>query len=280
MAPIETQTFQDHVSELRKRLLWVFIAMAISTAIGYTYRNKFIYLLQKPLGTPLYYNTPAGSFNFVFKVAFLVGLFITVPVIIYQLMMFIEPAIDKKISKLLAVKVIVASLTLGFAGMVFGYKYMIPMSLHFFNGYSSSQIKPLIFANEYLSFVTSILITFAVAFQIPMLALLINSIKPQSPSKLLHYQKYVIVGALVIALILPFTYDPISQFIVAVPIILMYYLSIIFVAIANWSKSRSHKKRSNAEGSLVIDTRDDVPDYIPHLPGEIIKPNNEPLEGI
>jgi sec-independent protein translocase protein TatC len=238
VAPSKTQTFHDHIVELRRRLLWVVVAVGLSTTVGYLIRKHLITILQRPLGAPLYYNTPAGSFNFIFKLAFLVGFFITLPVVIYQLLRFIEPALPNKITRKLILKIISSSYILALAGIGFGYFYMIPMSLHFFAQYSSSQIRPLISANEYLSYIMGILITFALAFQIPLLVLFINRIKPIKPRRLLHYQRHVIVGSLVFALILPFTYDPISQFIVAIPIVIMYYLSIVVVAVAN----RRHRR--------------------------------------
>ncbi len=241
MAPSEI-TFQDHISELRRRFLWVFLAIGASAALGYILRVRIISIIQKPLGAPLIYTSPAGSFNFVLKVSVIIGVFVALPVLIYHTLRFIEPAFPARIKRGLMLKVISSSFLLAVAGACFGFFLMIPLSLHFFLGYSTAQIKPLITADEYLSFVLNHMITFALAFQIPMLFLFINRIKPLQPSKLLKYQRHVIVGAFALAIILPFTYDPLSQFIVAIPVIFLYYVSVILL----WFVNRGHKFPSEA----------------------------------
>ncbi len=235
---VNSQTFHDHVKELRRRTLWVVVAIGISAGISYALRVRIISVLQRPLGAPLFYTSPAGSFNFVIKLSMIIGMFITLPIIIYQLLRFIEPALPKRINKSFMMKVIGASFLLALAGIAFGYFYMIPLSLKFFAGYSTKVIKPLISANEYLSYVSNNLIIFALVFQIPLIILFINWIKPIKPSQLLKYQRHVVVGAFGLAIVLPFTYDPLSQFIVAIPIVVLYYISVVLLLVAN----RGHKK--------------------------------------
>ncbi|MGZ6004799.1 MAG: twin-arginine translocase subunit TatC [Candidatus Saccharimonadales bacterium] len=237
MAP--SQTFQDHVREFKRRIIWVVGTIGISAGIAYAVRLKVTALLQKPLGAPLFYSSPSGGFSFVLKLSMVIGMFITLPVIIYQLLRFIEPALPIRIKASTMLKIIGASTFLAAAGIAFGYLYMIPQSLHFFGSFSTAQIKPLISADSYLSYVINNLVTFALAFQIPLLVLFINWIKPLKPGKLLKYQRHVIVGSFGLALILPFTYDPISQFMVAVPIIGLYYISVILLLFANRGRRRA-----------------------------------------
>ncbi len=234
MVPL--QTFHDHVHEFRRRMLWVVLAIGISGGASYVLRVQVIRWLQKPLGATLFYTSPAGSFNFILKLSTLIGLFVALPVIIYQLLRFVEPALPVKLRRRTIVKLISASFLLAVAGVAFGYFYLIPESLHFFAGYATAQIKPLISANEYLSYMMGNFITFALIFQIPLLILFINWIKPMRPSKLLHYQRHIVVGSAALSVILPFTYDPISQFIVAIPIVVLYYLSVILLLIVNRKK--------------------------------------------
>jgi Tat protein translocase TatC len=163
----------------------------------------------------------------------IVGIFVALPVLIYNLLRFIEPALPKKISKRQMLAVIGGSFILAMGGILFGYYVMVPMSLKFFGSYSTAQIKPLISADQYLTYLMNNLIVFALVFQIPLLALFINRIKPTKPSQLLRYQRHVIVGAFIFALVLPFTYDPITQFVVAVPVVILFYTSVVLIWIAN-----------------------------------------------
>lgn len=218
------------------------LVIAVSATLGYVFRDQITQLLQQPLGKPLFYSSPAGSFNFVMKISFMLGAFVALPVLVYQLIRFVEPALPVPIKKSLITKIVGASFGLALVGSAFGFYVIIPQSLHFFFGYSNNTIQPLISATEYLSYVTNILLTFALMFQIPLIILFINRIKPIKPGKLLKYQRHVIVAAFLIAVLLPFTYDPITQFIIAVPIVFLYYFSVFLL----WTTNRRFKSKSVA----------------------------------
>ncbi len=241
MTNAEVQTFQDHVHELRKRLVWVVGALIISGIVGYMLRDPLIKIVQKPLNAPLFYTSPAGSFNFVMQIVGLLAIFCALPVLVYHLVRFIEPALPKKITNYSIMKVIFWSWILATTGIAFAYYVIIPMSLHFFSNYSSHNVQALISTNEYMSFVMSAIITFALIFQIPLIILFINYITPLKPKQILKHQKFIVIGALVLALILPFTYSPITQFVLAAPIIILYYLSVILVYMGNKKLRRREK---------------------------------------
>jgi sec-independent protein translocase protein TatC len=232
-------TFAGHLQELRRRLTWPALILLVGSSVAYLFHNRLISFLKAPLHQTLYYNSPAGGFNFIMKICFITGLTLAIPVLIYNLISFIEPAVDKKITRRLITMVTLLSLTLGLAGAAFAYYGALPMSLHFFGNINISGVNPLISANDYLNFALTCILTFIILFQLPLLVLFINHIKPFPPGKLLKYEKYVIVGSLAIALVLPFSYDPLTQFLIAVPIIVLYNLSIMLVYVANhgrWGK--------------------------------------------
>lgn len=233
-----TQTFQDHIHEVRRRLLIVGLTIGLSAGLAYNFRNQAIEAIQKPLGAPLFYSSPGGGFDFVLKLSVVIGMFITLPVLVFQLVRFIEPALPRRLTVWSILKVMAASTFLAALGMAFAYFMMIPQSLHFFNSFTTTDVKPLISADSYLSYVINNLITFALAFQIPLFILFINWIRPIKPGKLLRYQRHVIVGAFGLAVILPFTYEPIQQFMIAIPIIGLFYLSVVLLAITNRSWRR------------------------------------------
>lgn len=228
-----SQTFHDHVGELRRRIAWIVLTIGLGSAVGYMLRTRVINLIQHPLGAPLFYTSPAGSFNFVLKTASIIGFMLALPLVIYHLIRFIEPALPNPIKKSLIIQTVLFSTVLAVMGVGFAFYIMVPMSLHFFATFSSATIKPLISADEYLTYVLNLLLTFGVLFQIPLIMLFINRVKPLQPRKILKYQRYVVVGAFVLAVILPFTYDPISQFIMAVPIIFLFYFSVMLIWWAN-----------------------------------------------
>jgi len=238
-----SETFHDHVKELRNRLFIVFFSVAFFSVLGYVIRNNILNFIHQPLNSPLYYNTPAGAFNLSLKISVVTGIFICIPIILYQAIRFIQPALFKKISPRTISSILIASSILAVIGAAFGFYILLPLSLHFFGGYSSKNITPLLSASEYFNYVLNIIIAFAILFQIPLIIDFINRVKPFKPKQLLKYQKYVIVGAIIIAIILPFTFDPLTQFIVAIPIVALYYLSILMVRISN-RQTRGAKLRS------------------------------------
>jgi sec-independent protein translocase protein TatC len=234
-----SQTFSAHVQEIRRRLVYIALALFIFSTLGYVFRLPIIRFLQQPIGVPLYFTTPAGSFNFVMQISMMIGFIMALPVLVYQFVRFIEPALPVRLKRWSVIKIMLASCVLAAIGAAFGFFVLIPSSLKFFMGYSSEQILPLISATDYLSYVTNTLAAFAAIFQIPLIFLFINRIKPLKPSKLLKYQRHIVVGSLGLALVLPFTYDPLTMFIIALPMIVLYYLSIILVLIVNRGKKSS-----------------------------------------
>ncbi len=261
--------FLDHVREARRRLLWVVMSFILSGTAAYILRTKIITVLQRPLGSSLYYTSPAGGFNFVMEATFLVAAFITLPVMIYEIVRYVEPALPIKIKNILLTKLIGSSIILALLGAVFAYYILIPQSLHFFSSYASTSVKPLISTGEYLNFIAGTIITFAIIFQIPLILLFINRIKPLKPRKILHYQKIVIVGSFVLAVILPFTYSPITQFVVVIPIIFLYYLSILLLVVVNHKPKEKTDSLPDESSLDLINTEDLLAEELPpaiHIP--------------
>jgi len=262
-------TFSGHINELRRRLMWPALLLFVGGTVGYVFHRAIISFLQAPLNQTLYYSTPAGGFNFIMKICFVLGAAIAVPALIYNIIAFIEPAVEKKITRKLITIVTVLSLTLGFIGAAFAYLVVLPMSLKFFGGVNVANVKPLLAADDYLNFTLTCIASFMFLFQIPLLVLFINHIKPMSPRKMLKYERHVIVGSLVIALVLPFTYDPLTQFLIAVPIIILYNLSVIMVWYANREKRSNRKVRQRAEAKATAPK----PKPLPAAP----QPNLQPV---
>ncbi len=222
-------TFIEHVHELRYRVLITALAFFVGGVLGYIFHAPIIRLIEKPLHETLYYGSPAGGFNFVMRICVLTGVLVALPVLIHNLVSFIQPALGDSIIKKNIRRYTTLSAILALAGVAFAFLIIVPMSLKFFSGFQVNGIQALITTDSYLSFIINSLLTFAIIFQIPIVMTFIDRIKPMPPKQLLKYEKYVIVGALAVAVFLPFTYDPITQFVVAIPIIVLYNLSIVFI---------------------------------------------------
>ena len=217
--------------------------LLVGGGIGYYFHTPLVKVLKAPLHGPLYYTSPAGGFNFIMKICFMIGTSLALPVLIYNLAAFVQPAFANHFRQKDVRLVTLFSFFLAIAGAAFAFFAIVPISLHFFKGFDSAGVTSLISANDYLNFVINTIITFMIMFQMPVLMLFINRVKPLSIKKLLKYEKFVIAGSAIIALLLPFTYDPLTQFLVALPAIVLYNISILLVFMINSKKRRVIKPR-------------------------------------
>lgn len=231
----------DHIRELQKRLLIAVVALVISGIAVYFVYEPLLNLLRAPLGAPLFYSTPAGSFAFVMKICFMGALVVTIPVIIYNLIMFIRPAFQKHIPLRSILTVSFLSALLAFAGTAFGYYYIIPGALRFFAGFQVDGLSALISADSYLGFVTNVIITFVIVFQIPLLIAFIDRIKPLSPKKLLAGEKWVVLASLCVSVLVPFAFDLTTSLLIALPIVVLYNISIVIVLMQHAAARRKEK---------------------------------------
>jgi sec-independent protein translocase protein TatC len=231
-------TALEHVHELARRLMGS-VAILFSGAIAaYMLRLQIINYLQRPLHQTLYYTSPMGSFQFVMQVCLLCGALLALPVLLYNLLRFIEPAFTKTFSRKMVLGILSASLFLTFAGAGFAYYVTLPVALRFFSTVGTSDLHPLISVNEYFSFILGYLATFALVFQLPLALLFMDHIRPIGPSPLRKKRPLVYVGAFAISLIMPSSPDPLSQVSLAIPIIALYELSILLI----WRQDRRRRR--------------------------------------
>ena len=261
-------TALEHLHELWLRIVSSVVVAIIGGAVAYFFRAAIIGFLQRPLHQTLYYTSPMGSFQFVMQVCLLVGIIVALPMLIYNILRFIEPAFDRRFSRLLLLSVLVSSLGLAAVGVVFGYYLTLPFALQFFNSVGTSALHPLISVNEYFSFILGYLATFAVVFQLPLLLLFINHIKPFKPGGLRRWRGKLYIGAFAVSLIMPSSPDPLSQVSLAIPIIILYELSLFLI----WNVNRKYRRKEHIPATAAAD----VPRQIPEPAVVAVTPIPEP----
>lgn len=234
------QPFIDHLKELRRRLTYIALSVLLVSTLGYFIQQQIVTILLMPShGQHFIYTSPGGGINFLFQLSLYVGLLISLPIIIYQILRFIEPVIRPTTNRMI-VRYSLLSGILAFAGVSLGYFIGLPLALKFLSHqFLTKQIQPLFTIQEYLSFVTFYLAGSALIFQIPLIVSFIDHNKPLSPKKLLHYNKYVIVMAAIVSAIMAPTVNILSQLIIAGPIVLIYQLSILSI----YYKQLRHSRR-------------------------------------
>lgn len=237
----------DHIRELQKRLLVSVVILTIAGIGIYMLYEPILTLLRTPLDAPLYYSTPAGSFAFVMKICLMGGLLVAIPVIIYNIIMFVRPAFEAHISLKRVYITCLLSALLAAAGAAFAFTVIVPGALRFFAGFQVEGLSALISADSYLNFVTSAITTFIFVFQLPLVISFIDRIKPLTPKKLLSMEKWVIVGSLGVSLLVPFAFDLTTSLLIALPIIVLYNLSVVMIIMRHAHIAR---KARRAEQSL------------------------------
>lgn len=241
MTAREEKTFKEHISELQLRLLTSILCVSIGAIGSYFYHERIIEFLTRPLGGPLYYTTPTGGFDLVFKVSLISGVFIASPILVYQVLAFLEPVIPEKSTNSLT-RFLFASWILLIAGAGIAYYLSLPAALRLLNEFSSQQIKAIISTKDYFSFIISYLGGFAIVFQLPIIMLLINKIKPLKPKILIQYLRHVVLVSFILAAILTPTPDPINQTIMAAPLIILYLFSILCILFMSSSPKSKETK--------------------------------------
>jgi hypothetical protein len=189
----------------------------------------------------------------------MIGVIATLPVAVYNIIMFIQPALVKRLSRARVYATTLASLLLAGAGAAFGFLIIIPLALRFFYKFQVDGLIAIISADEYLRFVVSVIITFVLIFQLPLFISLIDHIKPLPPKKLLKLEKYIIVGSVFIGVVVPFALDPTVQLLIASPIIVLYNLSIVIVMIQQAVRGRRAKKQARQKSAMTLENPIPVP---------------------
>ncbi len=227
-------TFLDHVHELQGRLFVIVLAFLVVAGAAYPFFDKIVAVIVAPLdkGQQLVYLTPGGAFSFIIKVCLYIGIMGALPVIIYQLYQFLMPAV-RRVHLRVVLGYTLASLVLAIIGVVFAYVVSLPAALHFLTSFDLYHINPMLTIDSYFSFVMTYLLAGALLFQLPIVMLIINSVTPLTPSKLMGAQRGIIVGSFVVAAIISPTPDALNQTLLASPMIMMYQLGIIIIWLRN-----------------------------------------------
>lgn len=231
-SPDRPKAFREHLLELRARLFASIVFLILGTLIGYFLQEWLLALLIAPLQQTVFYSSPAGGLDFILKASLLFGFLFALPVFTYNILRFFEPVFSKKSVKRLILMLVFSCLLL-FSGIAFAYYVSLPAALGFLSRFSTEDVQALISAEEYFVFVTRYLLGFGILFQLPLFLVVINSTTPLSLTTLLRFQKWVVLISFVVAAFLTPTPDFFNQLVMAVPILLLYQLSVLLIWFIN-----------------------------------------------
>ena len=229
----------NHLDALRKRIIIILITLIVTSCGAYYYSEKIVNFLTSSAGK-LYYITPAEAFFAHMKVSFVVGFMISLPIIIHQIWLFIAPGLRKSERKA-GIYLIPASIFLFFIGISFSYFAVLPAAMSFFIGFQTDSLQPMLSLGQYLSFVLSFILPFGFVFQLPIVIIILTKFGIVNPVSLQKQRKYVLLIAFVIGAIVSPTPDILSQFMIAVPTMLLFEISLFLAKYMVKSKEKSEE---------------------------------------
>jgi sec-independent protein translocase protein TatC len=220
-----------HLQELRKRLVLSFIAVGLGFALCYAFAETLFNVLSAPLlkimpsGGSLIFISVAEAFFTYMKVAFIGGLILASPFVLYQIWAFVAPGLYRH-EKRYVIPFVLAGSFFFAVGIAFGYYLAIPVGFKFLLGYATDLIKPMPSMKEYLSFSIKFLLAFGVVFEFPVVLVFLARIGVVRAETLAKKRKYAILLIFIFAAILT-PPDIVSQVLMALPLIGLYELSIL-----------------------------------------------------
>ena len=241
----EKQPFLAHLEELRNRLIVCAIAIGIGFVISYIFSKQLFSFLILPLTAVLpadshliFTNLPEMFIAYI-KVALIAGIILAMPVIFYELWMFLAPALYRREKGYLIPFVLFSSI-LFLVGSLFGYFVVFPYGFKFFIGFATEDIQALPSVKQYFSFTIRLLLAFGLVFELPVVVFFMTKIGLITPDSMKRFRKFAILSSFILSAILT-PPDVATQIMMALPIIILYEVSIII------SKGIYRKKKEGSE---------------------------------
>jgi sec-independent protein translocase protein TatC len=231
--PEAAQTLTDHLTELRKRLIRSLWAVLVGMVASYYFSGEIFDFLRGPIRAylpegGLVFTAPTDKFMAHLKISIFSGIILTCPVWMYQLWKFVAPALYAK-EKNYAIGFIVSGTTLFLSGVAFAYFLVFPAAFEFLLAFGGTTDKPMITISEYLSFVLWMSAMFGIAFELPLVIVVLGMLDLVTQKFLREKRRFIIIGLAFLSAILTPTPDAMSMLMMLVPMWVLFEISIFIV---------------------------------------------------
>jgi sec-independent protein translocase protein TatC len=243
-------SFLDHLEELRRRIIYSIIAVVVGFFLCWGYAENIFGIMQKPimqalrrngLAEKLVYLNPTEPFNLYLKIGFMAGLFVASPFVLYQLWLFISPGLYRH-EKRYVFPFMFSTVSLFLAGGLFGYYMVYPAALDFLISYGK-QFQPMITIGEYTDLFLTIIIGLGVIFEMPILVFFLALMGIVTAGWMWRNLRYAILAIFVIAAVLTPTTDILNMCLFALPMVVLYVLSIAVAWLVHPKQRRARRER-------------------------------------
>jgi sec-independent protein translocase protein TatC len=213
----------DHLEELRQRIFYALITTLLGVVICFVFVNPIVHWLEVPAQGVKFLQLAPGEYFFVsIKVAGYSGIVVSSPFILYQIVQFVLPGLTRRERRLIG-PIVLGSTFLFAAGLAFAYFLLIPAALNFFINYGEGVVEQLWSIERYFEFVLLLLFSTGLAFQIPVVQLLLGLLGIVSSKQMLSGWRYVILGAAVLGAVLTPSTDPVTQSLLGGAVLALYF---------------------------------------------------------
>ncbi|MCI0402297.1 MAG: twin-arginine translocase subunit TatC [Acidobacteria bacterium] len=228
-----SMSFLDHLEELRRRLIYALISVTAGVLVSWPLADRIFAVMQQPimqalrrhqLDDKLVYLSPTEPFNIYLKVALIAGLFVSSPLVLYQLWAFVAPGLYRN-EKRYVLPFMFSTVALFLSGGYFGYRLVYPAALDFLIGYGE-QFRPMITIGEYTDLFLTVILGLGVVFELPVVIFFLALMGVVDAAFLWNNLRYAVLSIFIIAAILTPTTDIVNLMIFAAPMIALYMLSI------------------------------------------------------
>jgi sec-independent protein translocase protein TatC len=241
-----SMTFFEHLTELRKRIINSLISIAIGAGIGWFLAPHFVEWITRPmikalgaagLAQKLVYTHPAGYLNLLISLSIYLGLVIASPWILYQIWLFVAPALYKH-ERSAITGFLFSTVFLFLAGIAFGYFVSLPYVLRFLISFRGP-VEPLISINEYFDLILMVLLGLGLVFELPVLIFFLSLFGIVTPRFLIKNFRYAILVIAVLAAILTPTPDATTMLVFMAVMVGLYFLGVA----VSWAVVRRRERR-------------------------------------
>lgn len=254
--PDQTMTFLEHLEELRRRVLWSLGTLAVTAVLGFWLTTRFgvLEFLTRPVRPlledgRLAYLHPTEPFMVTFKVGLFLGVTLALPILFYHFWRFVAPGLLEN-EKRVFIPALLSSVGLFLGGAALAFFVVLPIGLRFFFSFGSEALQPVITIGDYFSFAMQVTLMFGIAFETPLVIVVLTYVGILSPRTLRRYRRHAIAALAILAGVLTPSADILSMLLMFLPLYVLFELSVL---VAGGIERRRERQERALAGQMVAD---------------------------
>jgi len=232
----DEMSLSEHIEEFSQRLVFSITALITATLGCFADIRQIVKIFQAPaMGVKFLQFAPGEYFFASIKIAAFSGLLITSPLILYQIFLYVLPGMTKKERDILLPMTIGSGLLFG-VGLCFSYFFLVPAALRFFIAYGAEVVEPFWSFDQYFDFIAVLIFTTGLAFQVPVVQIILGLLGIVSGNKMLSAWRYIVLISTMLAAVITPSTDPVTQILMASALLALYLGGSVIVLLLEKSK--------------------------------------------